>query len=111
MQQRVGLARCLAVDPRCILMDEPFSSIDYRSKENVMSHFLNHLAQHQSKAILVTHDLEEAARIASSALIVHSDGKVKSIEFDSIEPDYQLDSLKPEQIEQRVSLLRSNFSD
>jgi len=70
MQQRVGLARCLAVNPRCILMDEPFSSIDFRTKGTVVQHFLQHLQKSNSTAVLVTHDLVEAVTMASCVITI-----------------------------------------
>ena len=60
MRQRVALARTLAVDPAILLLDEPFSALDYQSKlklEDLVSQMLKEFGK---TAILVTHDLGEA---------------------------------------------------
>lgn len=81
MQQRVGLARCLAVNPKCILMDEPFSSIDFRTKDTVIQHFLQHLQHSQSAAVLVTHDLVEAVSMASCVITIASNRSIDWVDL------------------------------
>ena len=64
MRQRVNLARALAVDPAVLLMDEPFSGLDSRLKDTVRAETLAILRQSRATAIIVTHDAEEAMRLA-----------------------------------------------
>ncbi|CAD5110073.1 quaternary amine ABC transporter ATP-binding protein [Zestomonas carbonaria] len=65
MQQRVGLARALAVDPSMIIMDEAFSALDPLKRREMQDVLLN-LQQEQSRTIIfVSHDIEEAIRIGS----------------------------------------------
>jgi iron(III) transport system ATP-binding protein len=59
-QQRVALARALLPEPRVLLMDEPFSNLDRRLAESIRTQTLAILREHNTTAILVTHDPEEA---------------------------------------------------
>jgi iron(III) transport system ATP-binding protein len=63
-QQRVALARALAPRPAVLLMDEPFSGLDSRLKDSVRAETLGVLRQSRATAIVVTHDAEEAMRMA-----------------------------------------------
>lgn len=60
MRQRVALARTLAVDPKILLLDEPFSALDYQSKLKLEDLVSSMLKQYGKTAILVTHDIGEA---------------------------------------------------
>lgn len=60
MRQRVALARTLAVDPKILLLDEPFSALDYQSKLKLEDLVSEMLKQYGKTAILVTHDIGEA---------------------------------------------------
>ena len=60
MRQRVALARTLAVDPKILLLDEPFSALDYQSKLKLEDLVSNMLKEYGKTAILVTHDIGEA---------------------------------------------------
>jgi iron(III) transport system ATP-binding protein len=63
-QQRVALARAIAPRPAVLLMDEPFSGLDSRLKDSVRAETLSILRQSRATAIVVTHDAEEAMRMA-----------------------------------------------
>ena len=63
-QQRVALARAVAPRPAVLLMDEPFSGLDSRLKDTVRADTLAILRQSRATAIVVTHDAEEAMRMA-----------------------------------------------
>lgn len=60
MKQRVALARTLAVDPKILLLDEPFSALDYQSKLKLEDLVFETLKSFEKTAILVTHDIGEA---------------------------------------------------
>ena len=62
-QQRVALARAMAPRPAVLLMDEPFSGLDSRLKDNVRAETLAILRHSRATAIVVTHDAEEAMRM------------------------------------------------
>ncbi len=80
MQQRVGLARALAVDPEILLLDEPFGSVDAQTRR-LLQHDLTRLWETSHKtAIFVTHDMEEAIYLSDRvALIRPRPGSVQEI--------------------------------
>jgi ABC-type Fe3+/spermidine/putrescine transport system ATPase subunit len=59
-RQRVSFGRALVVDPRLLLLDEPFASLDFETREGMQSLFKEVAAACRSTAIFVTHDLKEA---------------------------------------------------
>jgi NitT/TauT family transport system ATP-binding protein len=61
MQQRVNLARALAVDPQLLLLDEPFASIDAQTREVMQGELLRVCTARNVTALFVTHDITEAA--------------------------------------------------
>lgn len=69
MQQRVAVARALAMDADLILMDEPFSSLDALTRESVQDMLSEIQKKHRSTIILVTHSLEEAVYLADRIVI------------------------------------------
>lgn len=71
-QQRVGLARALAADPQILLMDEPFAAVDAINRERLQGELL-HIQQELHKTILfVTHDVEEALRLANKIIVMEA---------------------------------------
>jgi osmoprotectant transport system ATP-binding protein len=70
--QRVGVARALAADPPILLMDEPFGAVDPLTRERLQSQFVRIQQQLKKTIILVTHDLDEAIRLASRIAIMKS---------------------------------------
>ncbi len=63
-RQRVALARAMAPKPRLLLMDEPFSSLDSRLRDDVRRHTLDFVRESGTTTVIVTHDPDEAMRIA-----------------------------------------------
>ncbi len=60
MQQRVGLARALAIEPDVILLDEPFSSVDMLTRESLQHQVVEILKGTKKTAVFVTHNIDEA---------------------------------------------------
>jgi iron(III) transport system ATP-binding protein len=77
-QQRVALARALAPRPRIMLLDEPFSGLDRRLRDAVRDETLEILKAQNTAALLVTHDPEEAMRLADRIALMR-DGKIVQV--------------------------------
>ncbi|MDN6297841.1 MAG: ABC transporter ATP-binding protein [Halomonas sp.] len=73
--QRVGVARALAADPDILLMDEPFGALDPITREKLQSMLARLQARLHKTVVLVTHDMDEALRLADH-LVVMRDGKI-----------------------------------
>ncbi len=71
-QQRVGLARALAGDPQVMLMDEPFGAIDAITRTTLQDEILRLQRQLQKTILFVSHDVEEALRLADRILIMRN---------------------------------------
>ncbi|UCG10316.1 MAG: glycine betaine/L-proline ABC transporter ATP-binding protein [Dehalococcoidia bacterium] len=70
MQQRVGLARALAIDPEIMLMDEPFSALDPLIRRQLQDEFLDLLAKVHKTIVFITHDLSEALKMGERIAIM-----------------------------------------
>ncbi len=77
-QQRVALARALAPKPRVMLMDEPFSGLDNRLRDEVRDEALSILRDEGSAVLLVTHDPDEAMRMADRIALMRA-GRIVQI--------------------------------
>lgn len=77
MQQRVAIARALASQPRAIVMDEPFASVDAQTRSDLEDLVLRLKEQHNITILLVTHDIDEAVYLADRILVLG--GKPASI--------------------------------
>jgi NitT/TauT family transport system ATP-binding protein len=70
MRQRVELARVLAGDSDILLMDEPFSALDYQSRLRMRRELVRLLKKRPRTVVFVTHDIEEAAQLADRVLVL-----------------------------------------
>jgi iron(III) transport system ATP-binding protein len=77
-QQRVALARALAPDPKVVLLDEPFSSLDASLRASLRIDVTRILRDQQATTILVTHDQSEALSVADFVGIIHA-GRIRQI--------------------------------
>jgi len=72
MRQRVELARVLAGDSDILLMDEPFSALDYQTRLRMRRELIRLLEKRPRTVVFVTHDIEEAAQLADRVLVLSS---------------------------------------
>ena len=80
MQQRIGLARALAIDPAILLMDEPFSALDAQTREVLQAELLRIHAQTGKTTLFVTHDLDEAIYLSDRVVVLAAKpGRVKQV--------------------------------
>ena len=80
MRQRVALVRTLATDPGLLLLDEPFSALDYQIKLQLEDLVSETLLQRGTTAILVTHDLSEAIAVSSRVILLQRNpGRIRKI--------------------------------
>jgi molybdate transport system ATP-binding protein len=70
-QQRVAVARALARAPRALLLDEPFSAVDRATRERLYREIAELRRSLDMPVVLVTHDMEEAARLADRMVVLH----------------------------------------
>lgn len=78
MRQRAALIRTLAMEPDLLLLDEPFSALDYQTRLSVCDDIYGIIKEQDKTAILVTHDLSEAVSMADQVLVLsRRPGRVK----------------------------------
>ena len=86
MRQRVALIRTLALDPEVLLLDEPFSALDYQTRLNVSDEIYEIIKSEGKTAIMVTHDISEAVSMSSRVIVLSKRPagikKIINIEFD-----------------------------
>lgn len=78
--QRVGVARALAADPEILLMDEPFGALDPVTRESLQTSLLRIQQKLKKTVVFVTHDIDEAVRLASKIALMR-DGKI--VQYDT----------------------------
>lgn len=87
MRQRVSLIRTLALKPRLLLLDEPFSALDYQTRLNIQDIVYDIIRKENKTALLVTHDISESIVMSDRILILTArPASVKqdfSLEFDN----------------------------
>lgn len=101
MKQRVAIARAYAVNPKVLLMDEPFGALDAQTRTQLQSELLNTWEEEQKTCFFITHDVEEAIILAQRVIIMCArPGRVKDIvEIDIPYPRDQTTKMSPRFLE------------
>lgn len=77
MAQRVALARALARQPQVLMLDEPFSALDEVTRTDMQRLLREVVSHHRAAAVLVTHDIDEALKVADRVLLIgHAPGRL-----------------------------------
>jgi NitT/TauT family transport system ATP-binding protein len=102
MRQRVGIARALAVTPAVLLLDEPLSALDAQTRELLIEEFLALWPRHRTTAVYVTHNLDEALRLADRVCVLsRRPGRIREI--------VAVDVPRPEREGARLASLRDRL--
>jgi osmoprotectant transport system ATP-binding protein len=108
-QQRVGLARALAAEPSTMLMDEPFGALDAITRTRLQDELNRIHRQFQQTILFVTHDIEEAVRLADR-IVVMRDGRIVQADaplqiISSPADDFVADLVGARDVLRRMSLM------
>jgi NitT/TauT family transport system ATP-binding protein len=111
MQQRVGLARALSIDPAVLLMDEPFAALDAQTREGLQLEVLRIQAETHKTVVFVTHDLDEAILIADRVVLMYPKpgriGRIFDVDLPKPRTDFATIRGLPAFAELRYELWRS----
>ena len=82
MRQRAALIRTLALSPELLLLDEPFSALDYQTRLSVCDDIATIIKQQKKTAIMVTHDLGEAISVGKRIIVLSKRPATVSLDID-----------------------------
>ena len=109
MKQRVGIARAFAMEPKILLMDEPFGALDALTRASLQDELMNVMAQTGATVVMVTHDVDEAV-LLSDRIVMMTNGPAATIgEILKVDLPWPRDRLKlahdPKFVDYRAALL------
>lgn len=89
MKQRVGIARALSVEPKILLLDEPFSALDALTRGNLQEELLNICRQTKQTVFMITHDIDEAILLANRVILMTNgpNAKIREIVNNTLPDD------------------------
>ncbi len=89
MRQRVGIARALAIEPRVLLMDEPFSALDALTRGSLQDELVTICRQRHQTTFMITHDIDEALLLADRIVLMTSgpEARICEIVENTLPPD------------------------
>jgi NitT/TauT family transport system ATP-binding protein len=110
MQQRIGLARALAINPEVVLLDEPFSSVDLLLRESLQEEVLKILKKTRKTAIFVTHNINEALFLSDRIISLSSNpGMIKNIYHVDLPHPRTPEILESKEATKLIQLMRSDL--
>ncbi|ARO15601.1 NitT/TauT family transport system ATP-binding protein [Ketogulonicigenium robustum] len=86
MRQRVALARALAVEPKILLMDEPFASLDAQTRELMQIELLSLWERRRALVMFVTHSVDEAVTLADRVVVMGAGRVLETVDIDLPRP-------------------------
>lgn len=109
MKQHVGIARALAIDPKVLLMDEPFGALDAQTREGLQAQLLDIHARTRKTVMFVTHDLDEAVLLADRVVVMRAGAIQETIEVPIPRPrgDFAVIRAMPEFAATRLRIWRA----
>lgn len=109
MQQRVGLARALVVDPEILLMDEPFSALDEVTSRKLQEDLMKLWNEQQKTILFVTHDVREAVFLSKNIIFMNNQGEI----FNRVEvnADYPREFEDPDLLEIEAQISKDFFRE
>ncbi len=111
MQQRVGLARALAVEPAVLLMDEPFGSLDALTRTHMQDELLRIWEGTKKTVIFITHSIEEAVVLSDRVLVMGNGTLAKEVPIDLPRPRSRNDMLADPRTLELMRELESMLGD
>ncbi len=114
MKQRAALIRTLAISPQILLLDEPFSALDYQTRLNVSADICQIIRSQKKTALLITHDLSEAISLADRVIILSKRPATVKTELDiklTIDSDSPLAARNAPQFQSYFNQLWEALSD
>lgn len=103
MKQRLGLARVLASQAQLMLMDEPFASLDFITREELQNELLNIQKEMQRTIVLVTHQLEEALLLAQKIVVMHPDSTIREFDLDDLDYPHNLNTSTMQKLKAEIT--------
>ena len=81
MKQRVGIARAFAIEPKMLLLDEPFGALDALTRGTIQDELLRICAETQQTVFMITHDVDEAILLADKILLMSNGPQARVAEI------------------------------
>ena len=103
MKQRLGLARVLAGQAELLLMDEPFASLDFLTREELQTQLLGIQQKMPRTIILVTHQLDEAVLLGQKIIVMHQDSTAREFNLSSEPYPRDLNSPRMRQLKREIT--------
>ena len=103
MRQRLGLARVLASQAQLLLLDEPFASLDFITREELQDELLAIQKKMPRTIVLVTHQLDEALRMGQKIVVMHSDSTLREFDLTALPYPRDLETPQLRQLKREIT--------